>query len=206
MDSVAYYDRNAERFAADTGGLDMSALYERFLRHVHAGGRILDAGCGVGRDALAFTERGYSVVAFDASPEMVRLAMERTRGRVEVLRMSFDEVGWSEEFDGVWACASLLHVRATDLPRVFRRLQAALRPGGALYMSFKLGAGERVAGSRRFTDHTEETLREALTGTGLALAQAWTTTDVREGRSGERWLNAIVGRGAPELVQHGACE
>ncbi len=70
----------------------MSALHERFLRHAPRSARILDAGCGVGRDALAFTERGYSVVAFDASAEMVRLARERGGARAEVLRMRFEDV------------------------------------------------------------------------------------------------------------------
>lgn len=192
VDSIAYYDCNAERFAADTGGLDMSALYERFLRYVPAGGRILDAGCGVGRDALAFAQRGYAVVAFDASLEMVRLARERVAGRVEVRRMGFEEVEWHEEFDGVWACASLLHVPADDLPAIVGRLAASLRPGGACYMSFKYGSGERMAGGRRFTDLTEADLNAMLPGTGLVVVDAWVTTDVRAGRSGEHWLNAVA--------------
>src|SRR3954470_4490971 len=93
-DTIAYYDRNAAQFAAGTADLDMSALHERFLRHVRPGGRILDAGFGVGRDALAFVERGFSVVAFDASAEMVRLARERVAGRAEVLQMRFEAVDW----------------------------------------------------------------------------------------------------------------
>jgi SAM-dependent methyltransferase len=192
VDSVAYYDLNADRFAAGTGGVDMSALYERFLGRVESGGRILDAGCGVGRDALAFAERGYTVVAFDASAEMVRLARERIADRAEVLQMRFDGAAWREEFDGVWACASLLHVPATDLPPVIRRLRTALRPGGVIYMSFKHGSSERVVGGRRFTDYTEELLVGALAGTALTLAEVWVTGDVRIGRIGERWLNAIA--------------
>lgn len=192
MDSVAFYDHNAESFAADTGELDMSALHERLLRHVPPGGRILDAGCGVGRDALAFVERGYSVVAFDASAEMVRLARERVAGRAEVLQMRFEDVAWRGEFNGVWACASLLHVPRAGLPATARRLASTLRPGGAIYVSFKHGAGERVVGRRHFTDHNDETLRIALNGTDLALAEVWTTTDMRTGRSGERWLNAVA--------------
>jgi SAM-dependent methyltransferase len=121
VDSVAFYDRNAERFAADTGGVDMSALHERFLRHVPPRARILDAGCGVRRDALAFLERGYSVVAFDALAEMVRLARERVAGRAEVLQMRFEDVAWRERFDDVWACASLLHVPVTGFPGVTER-------------------------------------------------------------------------------------
>jgi 2-polyprenyl-3-methyl-5-hydroxy-6-metoxy-1,4-benzoquinol methylase len=92
VDSIAFHDCNAGRFATDTGGLDMSALHERFLRHVPPGGRILDAGRRVGRDALALAEQGYSVVAFDASAEMVRLARERVGGRGEVLRMRFEDM------------------------------------------------------------------------------------------------------------------
>jgi SAM-dependent methyltransferase len=192
VDSVAYYDQNAERFAADTGSLDMSALYERFLRHVPQGGRILDAGCGVGRDSLAFVERGYSVVAFDASAEMVRFARQRVAGRAEVLRMRFEEVGWRDEFDGVWACASLLHVRAAEFAGTLARLASALRPGGACYMSFKRGEGERVTGARRFLDQTEPTLRLALAGLPVEPVEAWISADIRPGRESECWLNVIA--------------
>ena len=191
-DTVAYYNRNAARFAADTADLDMSALYDQFLRYLPPCGRILDAGCGVGRDALAFAKRGYSVVAFDAAAEMVRLARERVGSRAEVRHMRFDDVAWREEFDGIWACASLLHVPTTDFPGVVRKLAAALRIGGALYLSHKLGHGERVASGRRFTDHSEKTLRAALGSTALTCAEAWTTMDVRVGRSAELWLNAIA--------------
>jgi 2-polyprenyl-3-methyl-5-hydroxy-6-metoxy-1,4-benzoquinol methylase len=87
----------------------MSPVYGRFLRHVPASGRILDAGCGVGRDALAFAEHGF-VMGFDASAEMVRMARERVGDLAEIRQMRSEEVAWREEFDGVWACASLLHV------------------------------------------------------------------------------------------------
>ncbi|MCW8087659.1 class I SAM-dependent methyltransferase [Sabulicella glaciei] len=194
VDSVAYYDRNAKRFAADTGSLDMAALHERFLRHVPKGGRILDAGCGVGRDSVAFVERGFTVLAFDASAEMVRLAKQWVAGRAEVLQMRFEDVAWREEFDGIWACASLLHVPKAEFSAVAKRLASALRPWGALYLSFKLGKGEREIAGRHFVNHTEETMGAALHGTSLALTEIWTTGDVRPGRSGERWINAIAKR------------
>lgn len=111
---------------------------ERFLRHVRPGGRILDAGCGVEPDALAFAERGYSVVAFDASAAMVRLAWKRIAGRAEVLQMRFEDGAWREEFDGIWASASLLHMLAAELPAIARRLAGALRPCAILYMSFSM--------------------------------------------------------------------
>jgi len=193
-DTVAFYDRNATTFAAQTADLDMSPLYGRFLRHVAAGARILDAGCGVGRDALAFARRGLAVVAFDASAEMVRLTRKRVGSLAEIRHMRFEDAAWREEFDGVWACASLLHVPPTAFPGVASRLADALRPGGVWYMSFKLGEGERLVGGRLFVDHTEESLRRALAGVPVDLAEAWTSKDVRLGRNGERWMNALVRR------------
>jgi len=146
------------------------------------------------RVELTFVERGYSVVAFDASAEMVRLARERIAGRAEVLQMRFEDVAWRGELGGIWACASLLHVRSAAFPDVAARLAGALQPGGAWYVSFKLGAGERMAEGRLFVDHTEETLRCALAGVPVEIVEAWTTEDVQPGRRGERWLNAVAQR------------
>jgi SAM-dependent methyltransferase len=189
---LAYYDRQAADFATQTADLDLGPLYYRFLRHVRPGGRILDAGCGPGRDVLAFAERGYDVVAFDASEEMVRLARARLGDRADVHLMRFDDVSWRGKFDGVWACASLLHVPAASFTDVASRLVDALRPGGAWYMSFKLGEGERLAEGRLFVDHTDGTLRSALSGLPVEVIETWQSTDLRQGRQGERWLNTVL--------------
>jgi SAM-dependent methyltransferase len=192
--TVAFYDHHAATFASQTADLDMSPLYGRFLQHVPVGGQILDAGCGVGRDARAFAERGYKVMAFDASAEMVRLARERVGSLADIRHMRFEDVPWRGEFDGVWACASLLHVPPAAFPGVASRLADALRPSGAWYMSFKLGRGERVAGGRLFVDHTAESLRTVLTGAPVELVDTWTSEDVRPGRTGEQWTNIVARR------------
>jgi SAM-dependent methyltransferase len=191
-DTIGYYERQAEAFAAQTASLDLEPLYQRFLRHVRPGGRILDAGCGPGRDALAFAERGYQVVAFDASEAMVQLARERVGGRANVHLMKFQEMERQDEFDGIWACASLLHVQRTSFTTVAAHLAQALKPGGAWYMSFKTGSGERFADGRLFVDHDEETLRLSLKATPVEMIETWMSVDVRPERSNERWLNAIV--------------
>lgn len=191
-DTIGYYDRHAAEFAARTANLDLQALYQRFLRHVRPGGRVLDAGCGVGRDALAFAERGYQVVAFDASAAMVQLARERVDGRAVVHWMRFQDVQWQNEFDGIWSCASLLHVPTPSFTNVAMRLASALRPGGAWYMSFKYGNGERVAGARFFVNHNEKTLRRSLAPIQVEITKTWLSSDLRPGRTSERWLNAII--------------
>jgi SAM-dependent methyltransferase len=190
--SVNYYNRNAEAYFAGTIHADVHDLRSKFLIHVRSGGDILDAGCGSGRDALAFRTAGYNVTAFDASAQMCRMA--RQYAQVQVIHMTFQEVMWRGAFDGIWACASLLHVPCVELSKVLRRLFHALRPSGVLYASFKHGSGERIVDGRHFTNMTELELGPLLKTIGFSSAKYWITDDVRPGRTSEQWLNALAHR------------
>lgn len=191
-ETIPYYDKNADAFEEQTADLDMSAIQMRFLAHMPPSGTILDAGCGVGRDALFFAQRGYRVTAFDASAEMVARAGRRVGGMADVRQMCFEDVEWVDAFDGIWACASLLHVAEVDFRDVAGRFVAALRPSGIWYMSFKHGRGERHLNGRRFLNFTEASLRTALNGSGSDLIDVSVSGDIRAGRSDELWLNAIA--------------
>lgn len=192
--TIRFYDNSAARFVQDTLDVDMSSLHKRFLAHVPAGGLILDAGCGSGRDSKAFAEAGYRVRAFDAAAVLAKMAQAHLGQPVEVRR--FDEVTERDCYDGVWACASLLHVRETELPATLARLWASLKPGGVLYLSFKHGEGERNDGERHFTDATERRVTAWLHGIAdIESADYWISEDVRPDRS-ERWLNGLLRRKA----------
>jgi len=128
--SLDYYNESAEAFFTATVTVDMEPVYQRFLRLLSPAARLLDAGCGSGRDAKAFAQQGFCVDAFDASPELAKLAAAFTGRPVEV--MSFLEFDRHHLYDGIWACASLLHVPEVDLAQVFQRLWSGLKPGGVL--------------------------------------------------------------------------
>jgi SAM-dependent methyltransferase len=189
--TIKYYDDHAEEFRQQTETVPMEHLYAPFLVHIPDGGRILDAGCGVGRDSKAFLDRGYDVVSFDASETMVALTTALT-GR-PALRLRFQDVDFREEFDGIWACASLLHVSRNNIGVSLRRLIAALKRGGVIYASFKHGCGERVAGGRLFNDYNEADLAALITNfPELSVVDVWGTQDSRPNRSNERWLNMLA--------------
>ena len=92
--TISYYDQNAQQFFRETVELDMSELYVRFLAHVPKGGRILDAGCGSGRDTVYFLRHGFEVEAFDASAEMCRMASRLTEQTV--LQKTFEQIDADE--------------------------------------------------------------------------------------------------------------
>lgn len=188
--SIDYYDRNADIFFAGSAYADLGATHARFLAHIPSGGAILEAGCGSGRDALAFKSAGYAVTAFDGSAKMVELAA--AHAGLPVLHRRFDEIDWIETFDGIWSCASLLHVPRAELDAVMARLARALKPGGAWFMSFKHGETERFANGRHFTDMTEDMASAAITRAGLKPIDLWISVDARPGREAERWTNAIA--------------
>jgi 2-polyprenyl-3-methyl-5-hydroxy-6-metoxy-1,4-benzoquinol methylase len=190
--SVNYYNQNADSYFADTVTADVRHLRSKFLIHVPAGTDILDAGCGSGRDALAFHRAGYRVTAFDASAEMCRKAREYTN--LPVIQMTFQQMMWRCEFDGIWACASLLHAPRMELAEILRRFVYALRPSGTLYVSFRHSTGERIVDGRQFTDMTEVELGPLLRSVGVSRAEYWITDDVRPGQTSKRWLNALARR------------
>ena len=191
--SVEFYEKNADSFIAQTAEVDMEALYQRFCRYLHSQASVLDAGCGSGRDALAFSQMGYQVVAFDASRKMVDAT--RNRAGVPVYQMTFEDMQIEQRFEGIWACASLLHVPRVGLSDVLERLASFLNPTGVLYASFKYGELERQKGGRYFNDLNERLLREHLNGaSNLKFLEVWTTTDQRPERSEERWLNCILAK------------
>jgi SAM-dependent methyltransferase len=192
-DSITWYDANGQLFVGRTSdeGL-MAGDLRRFADLLPAGGAVLEAGCGWGRDARALLAAGFHVTAFDGSAEMVRLAREHTGLPVEHRR--FQEMPWQGAFDGVWACASLLHVPLVELDGVLARVAAALKPGGVFYASFKHGPGERERDGRRFTDMTGETLCSRLERAGLEPVDLWISPDQRAHAFPNEWLSALSRR------------
>lgn len=189
--TVAYYDQNAEAFVAATVDVDMEELYKPFLELLRPRAHILDFGCGSGRDSLAFLKRRFRVTPMDASLEMA-VACERLTG-VEVKRCKFQDLEDENLYDGIWACASLLHVPPEEMDDVLRRLARASRPGAIWYLSFKLGQGIREKNGRLFVDHTWDSLEQLFTRhPALKLYTGRVTPDARPGRGDEKWLNVLV--------------
>ena len=185
-----YYTENAKSFLKDTLEVDMSEYYTCFLEKVPKGGMILDAGCGSGRDSLAFKMMGYPVMAMDACAESCQFAGEYIGQSVFYCR--FQEMDFKFTFDGIWAAASLLHVTSLELPTVLRRCAYHLKRNGAFYASFKYGDFEGERDGRFFLDLTEERAEGFFLEAGFVVEKIWVTSDPITGCGEEKWLNILV--------------
>ena len=189
--TLDYYDKNAETFFTGTVSVDFSQTQNRFLNCFNEGTYILDFGCGSGRDTKYFLEAGMKVDAVDGSEEMCRIASEYTG--IKVQQMLFQELDLHDKYDGIWACASILHLPKNDLKSVLQKMAAALKKHGIIYTSFKYGEFEGERNGRYFTDFTIETFQTFIQDIDhLQIKEDWITGDVRPGRGDERWLNLIL--------------
>ena len=189
--TLKYYNENAKSFIEGTVNVDFVKVQDIFLQLLALKGTILDFGCGSGRDTKYFLEHGYKVDAIDGSIELCKLASEYTG--INVKHMLFHELIDVEKYDGIWACASILHVKRTELPEIIQKMCDATKKNGIIYISFKYGNFEGERNGRYFTDMTEESMSELLAYIPeLKVEKQWITGDVREGRGDERWLNMIL--------------
>ena len=212
-----YYDAHAKEYAELTVKADMSPAYDRFLAYLPAGAAILDAGCGSGRDSLCFMKKGYDVTMLDASEGMCNCAEELTGQKA--LCMGFHEIEFADRFDGIWACASLLHVSEKELENVLAIFHRALKRDGVLYASWKYGEAERMDGGRFYCDMTEEKLRRVLARADLEAREdieankglkvreglearaglfdcleCWVAEDALPSGREQKWLNVVLGK------------
>lgn len=185
-----YYNKNAQLFFDSTYRVEMNTLYQPFLRYLKENAFILDLGCGSGRDSLAFKNKGYTVEAIDSSEELVKKAV--ILSGVYVKHASFYDLKERNKYDGIWACASLLHCKRERLPEVLERIFKSLKLNGICYMSFKYGERDREVEGRSFTDMNEDQANDLLKGNKKwLLLQQWVSNDQRSDHANE-WLNIIV--------------
>ncbi|GAB5388392.1 MAG: class I SAM-dependent methyltransferase [Alphaproteobacteria bacterium] len=193
-----WYDREAQAYKKRTDAAEMEAIYTKFLDGLPKGSRILDLGCGPGRDMAAFKARGYRVEGVDGAEGMVDLARRRLGAETRVTHSSFAD--WQPDqgrYDAIWACASLMFVPPDQMAETLAKARKALKPGGKLYIAVKHGQGERLEDDvRRVWLWTTQTLSQHLPGFDIDIT--WTTGDASPQRRQVKWLNLLARRKRPE--------
>ena len=132
-ETIDYYNSHAKSYIDSTVDVEFSETQERFLGYLSPGARILDFGCGSGRDTKYFLGRGFLVDAVDGSEEFVKRAGAYTG--IKVRQLLFQELDEQNRYDGIWACSSILHLTLGELEDVFGRMARALVQGCLLYTS-----------------------------------------------------------------------
>lgn len=141
-ETVAFYDAISSDYARKWLTSDVMKKQQRFFVKNLNGNRVLDAGCGPGRDVLYFAGQGLSVVGIDLSEELLEIARDLVPN-ASFLKMDIRCLELPDQCcDGIWACASLLHVPKNQALQTLREFWRVLEPDGLLFLSIKEGEGE----------------------------------------------------------------
>jgi 2-polyprenyl-3-methyl-5-hydroxy-6-metoxy-1,4-benzoquinol methylase len=191
LDSIDYYNQNAKEYYDSTVDLNMERTLRKFIELLPEGATVLDLGCGSGRDSLYFLEEGFDVTALDASEKLSGLAQIHI-GQ-DVLNMKFEEMDFEEVFDGVWACASLLHVSENEIDNILDKVIMSIKPGGIIYMSFKYGDFSGIKDKRYFKYYNTKELKTLIgRHSEIEVIEIFRTPDYRKDRVDEQWINIFV--------------
>lgn len=174
-------------YCKSTINVSMQNIYDKFESYLQPGARILDLGCGSGRDSKYYLSKGYDVVSVDGAIEICHLA-EQYIGK-SVHNIKFENLDYSNEFDAIWASASLLHVNPKQMPIVLDSIKRALKNDGILYASWKYGRNEKIVDGKYYLYLDESAIADLFNSASIEIEYIWVTEDklFRE----EKWLNII---------------
>ena len=190
MDILDYYNKNARNFAERTLTADMAESQNRFLKYLNKGDLILDFGCGAGRDSKFFLDQGYKVDSLDGSSKLVKIAQDYT-GQPVILS-TFEEFNTNKKYDGIWACASLVHLTLQDMLKTLQKLIKFLKEDGILYFSVRKGDFEGELNGRYFKYLSDNQLTYLLNQLeNIKVLEIWTSKDSRVNQK-NIWHNVIL--------------
>ena len=189
--TALYYEEHAQRYYETTKHINMSAQHKMLTRYLTPRAYILDLGCGSGRDSLAFLQAGYKVRAVDGSKQLCQIASTHIKQTVH--HQQFSELNDVNEYDAIYACASLLHVPSNELESILKLCEQALKCNGYMYASFKYGTFEGYREERYFTDFTAETFELFIQKIPtLKLIECVISSDNMNREASVKWLNVIL--------------
>lgn len=187
-DTLKYYNDNSENFKMkwDNYLFDIPNTFASYLKQ---GDNVLDLGCGTGRDSLYFKDKGFNVTCIDGSENMCKIASEALNQ--EVLNKNYFDLDYIDTFNGVFACASLLHLKNEDLKIILKKIYDSLKYDGIMYASFKYGNDERYEEGRYFNDMTLDKFNRLMneSGCNFEIVKAWNTAQYGSVRE---FLNIIL--------------
>lgn len=175
--TIKVYDKLGERYLKDTSQIPPQMRRE-FIKEMRKGAYILDAGCGGGRDTKVFANAGLKAAGIDLSKVLISIAKKQVPQAkfkvMDLLKLNFPP----NTFDGIWAQASLLHLKRNDVKKVLKSFYKILKPQGLMHVRVKLGKGEGLdkqnitgieSGERFFTYFSKKEVEKFLKDTGFKI-------------------------------------
>jgi ubiquinone/menaquinone biosynthesis C-methylase UbiE len=178
--TIKAYNETVEEYYKNTKGLKSSIeAAHKFAAILPKNARILDAGCGPGRDAQIFAEKGFKVVGIDLAEKMIEFA-KKLVPKAEFKVMDFRKLDFEDNsFDAIWFSAALLNVKKEDAAKTLSEMHRVLKPGGLMFLKVKKGKGEGWQKDKRYGDnvrkyfsyYSQEEIKQKVASAGFKITK-----------------------------------
>lgn len=186
--TMKYYNDNYKDIYKSSKNIDLSSLYLEFEKYLEYGDKILDLGCGIGRD-IEYFKKNYEVEGVDASKKLVEIARKNTG--VKIYNLTYEKMEFKDSYDGIWALASLVHMGEEKIIETIRKVSKSLNKQGVFYMSFKHGDFKGYIGERYFTYMNEDKINNMFIQIPeVEVIKIFYTGDKMD-RKDTEWINII---------------
>ena len=187
------YNKFAKNYVESTFDTILQYQLTQFTSFLK-GKKVLDAGAGSGRDSLYLKEEGFTVSAIDLSPEIVKEAKKKTK--VNVKEMDLRKLDFKDKnFDGIWCCASFIHLPKKDAEKTLTELNRVLKKQGVLYLGLREGTSEGLEPSVTLSReevlisyYTQNEIEELIRNNGFKII----TTYIEQDNEGTSWINLFA--------------
>lgn len=155
---------------------NLGVLARELIQYIGQNGRIIEVGCGTGRDMSWFEAQNANVTGIDLSVGMLKYARKEVRGNLVGMNMRY--LGFCNNFfDGAWCCASLLHLPKNEAMFALQEIKRVLKPNGMLVLSIQKGTDESWEDSyvptvkRFFARYQPDEMKDILSSIGFSIRQ-----------------------------------
>jgi len=190
MNTDDYYIANAHKYTtenSDIFNVSMQEFYSIFEKYLNKNDNILDIGFGSGRDSLYFSSK-YNVISIDVIPDFIQHGKKIGLKNVQLQRI--ENIEYENMFNGIWACASLLHLCNQYLSKAIDKIIVSSRKNCILYASFKYGDSEEIIKGRYFNNMNESKFYQLFDRNEFEILKIDITEDKLQRKN--KWLNAYI--------------
>lgn len=195
--TVSIYDKLGSKYLASIDNATPDEMHV-FIDKLPSEGNILDVGCAGGRDSKIFVDHGFHVTGIDLCEPFLEEAKKRVPSglflKKDILELDFEEA----YFDGIWACAVLLHLEKKDLPKVLNDFYRILKTSGLMFIGVKQGEGEQSVidslsdgNSRFFSFYQKDEIEALVRAAGFDVIYSEIRDD-DTGRGEVKWIRMIA--------------
>lgn len=198
--TIAVYNAKAKEYASKLDEYAPRPEQDKFISLLPQGATILDAGCGPGRDSEYFAQHGLNVTGVDLSEKLLEIAKNRVP-QIEFLKQDLRKLEFpAQSLDGIWACASLLHLQREEIPAVLQGFHKILKENGILFILVKEGKGEANVAEklssyavRHFTYFMSDELKMLVENAGFIVEDiySWNEKDRRSNHRDLMWISSF---------------